>query len=271
MSPSFRPYENPSIFHRWAAAQWRRPKDPSIYGATEIDMTPSLAFLDEVREEWGVPVTVTHLVTKALAVAIARHPETNAKVRFWGKLERRDTVDLTVLIAGAGGRDLSAHRITAADQLPLRQLALDVIEACELIRTDADPKFRESKALMDKLPWWAMRAFLTLASLSMNELHADLSKQGLPADLFGTGMVTSLGMHGVDEAYAPLTPIGRIMVDLLLTRVRQRPWVDDDGQLVVRPTLKLCATFDHRVVDGIQAAKICQELHSLLGNPSSLC
>lgn len=127
MSTNFKSYENPSLFHRWAAAQWRRPKDPSIYGATEIDMAPALAFLDEIREEWGVQVTVTHLVAKALAMAIARHPETNAKVRFWGKLELRKTVDTTVLIAGAGGRDLSAHRITAADQVPLRQLATEII------------------------------------------------------------------------------------------------------------------------------------------------
>ena len=270
MSTNFKSYDNPSIFHRWAAAQWRRPKDPTIYGATEIDMEPALAFVDKVREEWGVNVTVTHLVTKALAIAIARHPRTNAKVRFWGKLEQRKTVDITVLIAGAGGRDLSAHRITAADELSLRQLATDVIEAGQLIRADEDPKFKQTKQLMDKLPWWMMRPFLTLASLSMNELHLDLSKLGLPADLFGVGMVTSLGMHGVDEAYAPLTPIGRIMVDVLLTRVRQRPWVGEDGELGVRRTLKICATFDHRVVDGIQAARICQELHSLLGDPDSL-
>ena len=270
MISNFKTYENPSIFHRWAAAQWRRPKDPSIYGATEVDMEPALAFVDKIREEWGVQVTVTHLVAKALAIAIARHPRTNAKVRFWGKLEQRKTVDITVLIAGAGGRDLSAHRLVAADQMPLRQLATEVIAAGQLIRRDEDPEFERSKALMEKLPWWMMRPFLTLASLSMNELYLDLSKLGLPADLFGVGMVTSLGMHGVDEAYAPLTPIGRIMVDLLLTRVRPRPWVTEEGELEIRRTLKICATFDHRVIDGIQAARLCQELNSLLADPDSL-
>ena len=59
MSSNFKTYENPSIFHRWAAAQWRRPKDPTIYGATEIDMEPALAFLEKVRQKWGVQVTVT--------------------------------------------------------------------------------------------------------------------------------------------------------------------------------------------------------------------
>ena len=72
-------------------------------------MEPALAFVDEVREEWGVQVTVTHLVAKALAIAIARHPKTNAKVRFWGKLERRKTVDITVLIAGPA--DATSPRI----------------------------------------------------------------------------------------------------------------------------------------------------------------
>lgn len=270
MSSNFKNYEDPSIFHRWAAAQWRRPKDPTIYGATEVDMEPALAFLEKVREEWGVQVTVTHLVAKALAMAIARHPRTNAKVRFWGKLEQRKTIDITVLIAGAGGRDLSAHRLIAADEMPLRQLATEVMEASQLIRRDQDPKFQQTKLLMDKLPWWMMRPFLTLASLSMNELYLDLSKLGLPADLFGVGMVTSLGMHGVDEAYAPLTPISRIMVDLLLTRVRPRPWVTESGELEVRRTLKICGTFDHRVIDGIQAARLCQELNSLLADPESL-
>jgi pyruvate/2-oxoglutarate dehydrogenase complex dihydrolipoamide acyltransferase (E2) component len=60
------------------------------------------------------------------------------------------------------------------------------------------------------------------------------------------------------------------MVDVLLTRVRPRPWVGEDGELGVRRTLKLCATFDHRVVDGIQAARICQEVQTLFADPHSL-
>ncbi|MBZ0121496.1 MAG: 2-oxo acid dehydrogenase subunit E2 [Sandaracinaceae bacterium] len=269
MSPKFAPLPDPPSFQRWAAAQWRRPNDPTIYGATEIDMTRSLELIERKRAEWDLRLTVTHLVTKALALAIARHPRTNVKVRFWGKLEQRDSVDIIVLIAGEGGRDLSAHRIAGADKIPLRELASQVIAASDRIRKDEDPQFRESRDLVQRLPWWVMRPFLGLASLCMNELHLDLSKLGLPVDLFGAGMVTSLGMHGIDEGYAPLTPIGRIMVDVLVPRVRERPWVQD-GQLTVRPTLKLCATFDHRVVDGVQAARLGAEIQSLLSDPERL-
>ncbi len=269
MSPKFTPLKDPPSFQRWAAAQWRRPNDPTIYGASEIDVTRALALIERSREEWGVKVTITHLVTKALALAIARHPRTNVKVRFWGKLEQRDSVDIIVLVAGDGGRDLSAHRIAGADQLPLRELATQIIDAGERIRHDEDPQFRQSRDLVHKVPWWLMRSFLSLASLCMNELHLDLSKLGLPVDLFGAGMVTSLGMHGIDEGFAPLTPIGRVMVDVLVPRVRERPWVED-GRLVVRPVLKLCATFDHRVVDGVQAANLGSEMQKLLAEPEAL-
>jgi pyruvate/2-oxoglutarate dehydrogenase complex dihydrolipoamide acyltransferase (E2) component len=269
MGSHFVPLKTPSSFHRWAAAQWRRPNDPSMYGSSRIDMTQPLEFLGRVREDWGVKVTVTHLVAKALAVAIARHPETNTKVRFWGKLEQRQSVDIIVLVAGEGGRDLSAHRITAADTLPLKQLATDVIAAAERIRRDDDAKFKQSRALVSRLPWWLMRPFLSLASLCMNELHIDLSRIGLPVDLFGAGMVTSLGMYGIDEGYPPLTPIGRIMVDILVPRIKDDVWVEN-GAMVIRPTLKLCATFDHRVIDGVQAATLAREIQSLLSVPESL-
>ncbi|MBK8998058.1 MAG: 2-oxo acid dehydrogenase subunit E2 [Myxococcales bacterium] len=232
-------------------------------------MTRALQLIERLRSEWELGVTVTHLVTKALALAIARHPRTNVKVRFWGKLEQRDSVDIIVLVAGEGGRDLSAHRIAGADQLPLRELSRQVIQASERIRRDEDPQFRQSRELVQRVPWWMMRSFLSLASLCMNELHLDLSKLGLPVDLFGAGMVTSLGMHGIDEGYAPLTPIGRVMVDVLVPRVRERPWVED-GKLTVRPILKLCATFDHRVVDGVQAAALGSEMQKLLAEPESL-
>ena len=269
MTSNFIPAKNPSSFHRWAAAQWRRPKDPSIYGSAEVDVTAALALIERLRDEWQQKVTVTHLVTKALALAIARHPDTNTKVRFWGKLEQRKTVDIIVLVAGEGGRDLSAHRISGAEKQSLRELTTEINQAAERIRRDEDATFKQSRELMARLPWWVIRPFLSVASLCINELHIDLSKIGLPVDLFGAGMVTSLGMHGIDEAYAPLTPIGRIMVDILVPRIKDRVWVED-GEMVIKPTLKLCATFDHRAVDGVQAARLSAEIQALLAEPERL-
>lgn len=224
MSPSFVPLQDPPSFQRWAAAQWRRPNDSTIYGAVELDMTRPLALIERLRHEWGIRLTLTHLVTKALALAIAKYPRTNVKVRFWGKLEQRQSVDVIVLVAGEGGRDLSAHRITGADLLPLRELATQVIEASERIRRDEDPQFRQSRELVTRMPWWLMRPFLSLASLCMNELHLDLSKLGLPVDLFGVGMVTSALQCDVRltaSAARPCAPGRRILAG---ARPARRSW-----------------------------------------------
>jgi pyruvate/2-oxoglutarate dehydrogenase complex dihydrolipoamide acyltransferase (E2) component len=56
------------------------------------------------------------------------------------------------------------------------------------------------------------------------------------------------------------------MMIMLVPAVREKAVVEN-GQVVVRPMLKLCATFDHRVVDGVHAAKLCTTLRELLADP----
>jgi pyruvate/2-oxoglutarate dehydrogenase complex dihydrolipoamide acyltransferase (E2) component len=46
--------------------------------------------------------------------------------------------------------------------------------------------------------------------------------------------------------------------------------VVDRGQVVVRPILPVPATFDHRVIDGYQAAKLGRTFKELLEAPARL-
>src|SRR5215510_8926695 len=99
MATEFVPMQDVSSFRRMAAAMWAKPSDPSIYGSMDIDATAPLAFLAEHQAASGVKLTVTHLVARAVALALRDQPEINAKVRFWGRLERRATVDVFVTVA----------------------------------------------------------------------------------------------------------------------------------------------------------------------------
>ena len=54
-----------------ASATWRGPLDPQIYGDLELDAAELLAFIQDARAATGVHVTVTHLVGRALAHAVA--------------------------------------------------------------------------------------------------------------------------------------------------------------------------------------------------------
>jgi pyruvate/2-oxoglutarate dehydrogenase complex dihydrolipoamide acyltransferase (E2) component len=269
MATRFRPLENPSSFRKIAAAMWRHPTDPTIYGSLDIDVSVALAYLQSYRARTGVKVTIGHLVALALARAIAEHPDLNAKVRFWGRLEQRDTVDITLQVAADEGRDLGAARIERADQKSLREMAEEVARQARTIRSGNDENYAATRDLFKKLPWWAVRPVLRAAEFLTNELHVDLPKQGLPRDPFGVAMVTNVGMFGIDTAFAPFTPIARCPILVLVPEVRERPWVVE-GRVVPRPILRLCATFDHRVIDGFHAGTLSRTVRGYITDPLSL-
>ena len=265
----FTPLENASTFRRMAAAMWRAPRDPSIYGSMDLDATAMLAFLEAERRTSAVKLTITHAVARAVALALAEQPELNAKVRFWGRLEQRARVDVFVTVATEGARDLSGVRIDGADGKSLVTLARELAERAGAIRAGNDRSYRRSKRALRQLPWWLARPATWMSDVLVNELHVDLPAQGMPADPFGSAIVTSVGMFGIDAAFAPFVPLARCPMLFLVPEVRPRPWAVGE-RVEVRPVLRLCATFDHRLVDGAAAGRFAARLGELFAEPGLL-
>ena len=261
----FTPVEDASSFRRMAAAMWRAPSDPSIYGSMDVDATASLAFLAAQPTK----VTITHLVARAVALAMRDQPELNAKVRFWGRLEQRKTIDVFVTVATEGNRDLSGARIDRADEKSLAELAAAIAERVSRIRKGQDASYQKSRSAFKQLPWWLARPATQLSDLLVNELHVDLGKHGMPSDPFGSAIVTSVGMFGIDSAFAPFVPLARCPMLILVPEIRPRPWAVGD-RVEVRPVLRLCATFDHRIIDGAAAGRFAARLTQLFAQPDAL-
>ncbi|MCC6336088.1 MAG: 2-oxo acid dehydrogenase subunit E2 [Myxococcales bacterium] len=262
----FAPMKDVSTFRRMAATMWKAPSDPTIYGSMDLDVTQTLAALQRYRERTGVRLTMTHVVTRAAALAFAKHPHLNAKVRWGGRLEQRHSVDLFVSVATDSGKDLSGARIDGVDRLGLPELVQAVEGKAKGIRTGKDESFERSRGLLQRTPFWILRPLLKLIDLLSNELHVHLPKQGLPRDPFGTAVITNVGMFGIDTAFAPFVPLGRCPMLLLITEVRPRPWVVGD-ELQVRQVLRLCATFDHRIIDGFSAGLLAKEIRQHVEHP----
>jgi pyruvate dehydrogenase E2 component (dihydrolipoamide acetyltransferase) len=75
-------------------------------------------------------------------------------------------------------------------------------------------------------------------------------------------MVSSVGMWGVSRASSPLAAYYKVLVG----DVEQRP-AARAGQVVVRPMLTVTATFDHRRVDGLHAARFARAARDYLEHP----
>jgi hypothetical protein len=61
------------------------------------------------------------------------------------------------------------------------------------------------------------------------------------------------------RATGPIIPLSRLPIVMVVTEVRDRPWVEDD-KVVVRPIMKIMVTLDHRVMDGYKGGQLSAEL-----------
>jgi pyruvate dehydrogenase E2 component (dihydrolipoamide acetyltransferase) len=83
----------------------------------------------------------------------------------------------------------------------------------------------------------------------------------------GTFSITNVGAIGGEYA-TPIVNHPEVGI-LALGAIRERPWVDE-GEVVVRQTLTLSLSIDHRVVDGAVAARFTNRIKELLANPHLL-
>lgn len=250
-----------------AAAVWRDPTDPQIYGDLELDAEALLSFVDDARANTGAHVTVTHLVGKAVAHALAEHPDLNT-FRSGGRFVPHESVDIFFVVAVDGGRDLSGVKVRSADRKSVVEIAEELDARARRIRTGDDADFGKTKRIVDRTPTWLLRLGLELADWLTGDRRIDLKRFGLPREFFGSAMVTSVGMFGVQRAFGPLSPYYRIPFLALVGEVTKRPVVVDD-EIVIRPILTISATMDHRYLDGAHAAKLARSVRAYLADPAA--
>jgi pyruvate/2-oxoglutarate dehydrogenase complex dihydrolipoamide acyltransferase (E2) component len=263
-----------SSFRQMATVAWDHPSDPSIYGLLDVDAAPLEARVAELRAG-GHRVTVTHLVARALALTLARHPDLNLMLRR-RRLYQRASVDIFMQVAmpdaggGLGKTDLSGVKIIACDQKDAAAVAAECDARVALVRRREDPELQRSKDVIARIPRLLLRPIVRFFAWCQREPNWRMRWAGMPKDPFGSAMITSLGMMGVETAYAPLFPPGGPAIVLLVGQIAWRPVCDADGQVVGRRTLRLCGTFDHRVVDGFHLAQLSAELKGLLERETHL-
>lgn len=253
-----------STWRQMALHAWRGPGDPSVYGTLEIDAGEARDVVRELRQKSGRRVTITHLVGRAIALALRERPEVNAIIRF-GQLYRRDTIDVFFQVAFEGGEDLNGAKIAEADQKTAVELAAELEEAARAVRerkTAGVKTARRFKSIPRALTGTLLRA----TTFATYDLGLDLSRFGVPYDGFGTVMITNVGSFGLSSGLAPLLPFSRCPIILLLGEIGDRPVVRD-GEVVARPILPIGVTFDHRLIDGFQAGKMAARFKEILEHP----
>jgi pyruvate/2-oxoglutarate dehydrogenase complex dihydrolipoamide acyltransferase (E2) component len=255
-----------SPWRKVAIGTWRTAGDPSIYGMMDFDVEPALAYVEKARQRSGDKVTLTHFIGRAVAVAVSRNPEINCILR-WGRLYPRVNVDAFFMVASdMEGKDLSGSVVRQADRKSMTSIARELNERVETIRAKGDPAFKKMKGTMGLLPGWATRYAIDFAGFLTYLLNIWTPLLGSPRDPFGSFMVTSIGSLGLEMAFAPLVPYSRCPLVLAVGAVKENPVVRD-GKLAVAKQIRVCATFDHRLIDGVQAARLAKSIVAIMNDP----
>jgi pyruvate/2-oxoglutarate dehydrogenase complex dihydrolipoamide acyltransferase (E2) component len=217
-----------------------------VFLDTEVDMTAVTEHRAAARQA-GVRYSLSTYVLHAAGRVLARHPDANVAVRgglryriarfaeVSGKLTFDKTLDGRRVVLSAVLHDLDRASL---DEIQER---VDALRAAD---PDTSPEFAPAR-LLDRLP-------PLLGAFAFRRAVRPLRRR---AARMGTFALTSLGHRAVDGFHS----VGGTTVTIGLGRVAPRPVVRDD-RIAVAPVMRMSLAFDHRAIDGAEAADVLTDL-----------
>ena len=116
----------------------------------------------------------------------------------------------------------------------------------------------------------ADRLGLDALSAAAKDLASRAKSNGLTADEYkgSTFSVSNLGMFGV-ESFTPIINQPNAAI-LGVCAAQDELQMDDEGNISKHKVMRLCLTFDHRLIDGAVAARFAMDLRDLLQTPINI-
>jgi len=258
-----------SSFRKIAIGTWREAYDPQVYGTLTVKMDEALRYLAAFREKTGRRLTVSHLMAKAVAMALAECPEANAVLRF-NRIYLRETIGVFFQVVmtdeGQGKIDLSGATLYEVDKKSLVQICDEFEQKVQKVRDRKDEALEKTRSTFLSIPYLLLNFALRMISFLSFTLNLDLRRFGIPNDPFGSAMITNVGSLGLDVAYVPVVPYSRVPLLLAVGAVKESP-VAENGQIQVAKVMTINATFDHRIIDGFHASVMAKVLREWLEHP----
>jgi hypothetical protein len=263
-----RPKKDVSSFRRIAIGTWRTAYDPSVYGNLVLNVGEALRYIEAFREATGRRITISHMMAKAVAQVLHEFPDANAILRF-NRIYLRDRIGVFFQVAledESGEIDLSGAVIMDAEKKSVLEIIDEFEKRVGDVRSKKDKSLENARSTFKKIPYFLLNRFVSFLGFLGWTLNLDLSWAGVAKDPFGSVMITNIGSLGLDEAYVPLVPYSRVPLLIATGAVKDGPVVED-GEVKVAKVMKVCATFDHRVLDGVHAAAMSKILRRWFENP----
>jgi pyruvate dehydrogenase E2 component (dihydrolipoamide acetyltransferase) len=205
---------------------------PHFYLMRDVNMAPAAQFREEWAAQGDEKPSYTVLLLRACALALTDFPALNVNLRE-GDIVPRQTIDIGVAVAmrsDRGETGLVVPTMRDVDQKTVPGIAYELPEMIS--------RAREGRLRPD-----------------------DVDPAGRSL------VITNLGMYKVD-VFVPIIDPPDPMI-LAVGAIADRPWVEND-ELVVRTAATVTLAADHRITDGVAAARFLDRVSALLEQPALL-
>jgi len=228
----------------------------TIHGLVEFDITATREALRAYRGRTGEPVSFTAFFLHCLGRAIDADRSMHAYRDWRRRLILFDDVDANVLfeVDVDGAKLIRPHILRGINHRSLKALEHEIraFQAGHVASTES----RFIKAFV-RLPGCVRRLFLRTL----------LATPRLVKALYGTVMVSSLGMFGRANGWA--LPVPNHTLQITLGGTGEKPTVVNH-RVQVRRMMSVTVSLDHDVVDGAPAARFIQRLKDLVESGDGL-
>lgn len=253
--------------------------DPYVSLNFDVNVEPTLEFLDAFAHTHGERAGIQHVVTKAVARCLREVPPLNVKL-FGRRIYQLDRVDIAMpvhLDATASGDDETGMTILReADKKSLLEIARETRgmaraeRSGEINLTGSAFLRRGARHIPSSVLYAGLD--ITRALLSLPITYRLLEEHiGVSSAVTNVGAVFDMPRGARFRAGSASIPskAGHIASVFGVGPVEQAAVVEE-GAVVVRKVLPIVMMVDHRAIDGVLMAKAAGAVASALANPASL-
>jgi pyruvate dehydrogenase E2 component (dihydrolipoamide acetyltransferase) len=257
-----------SSWRKISMGAWRPVGDSQVYCEIRVNAGPALQKIKEISVSSKQKITMTHFMGKLMGKVLKDVPDLNSLVGRNNIYPRRD-VDIFFQVS-LDDTELSGHVVRSIDAKSLPDIAQELTDTVVKIRSGEDQVFKKIKQSWNVIPTFMAKCVLDLISFVSYTLNINIKGTNIPKDCFGSMMITNIGSLGFSSAFVPIGPYTRIPLILALGKAELRPVCLEDGSVTSEQQVSLCFTFDHRVMDGAQGAKMSHAIKKYMLNPDLL-
>jgi pyruvate dehydrogenase E2 component (dihydrolipoamide acetyltransferase) len=253
-----------SIRQKIAISQWSSPQTGEIYMKASVDATKVKQYLKNIEDKTKERVTITTFIGKCVGLVINKSRKLNGRIVL-GRFVPKKTVDICFLVA-APDDDLGFATVEDIVHKSLLEITQLIKPKAVQIREGKDYDKKQIDDISRILPTFLMGPIASISAFISNCIGIPVKPLGLKRFAFGGAVVTSVGMLGIEDAFAPFTPFFHVPIVILIGAIKDKAVVVD-GNIVIRPMMNINVTVDHRYSDGAEGGRLFKMLEKIFDEP----